>query len=485
MPDADAIRLPSNLLPSDGRFGSGPSRIPPSHLEALAATGTTLMGTSHRRPTVRGLVASVQEGLAELFSAPEGYEIILGNGGATLFWDAAAYSMIEHKSQHLAFGEFSSKFASVVAATPHLDEPDVRRAEAGSAPAAEPNPAVDTYALTQNETSTGVTTQVTRPSEDGLVLVDATSAAGAIVFDPSQVDAYYFSPQKAFASDGGLFVAMLSPRAIERIERIAASGRAIPATLSLLTALENARLNQTYNTPAIATLFLMDLQIKALLELGGLKGANERSRQASDVLYAWATTHAHATPFVADPALRSPVTVTIDFDDTVDAKALAAVLRSNGIVDVEPYRKLGRNQLRIATFPATPVADVERLRDAIDWVIERLADDARARRPRRRPYADAEPSRRGSQDGRRASKASISASCCRLMPMSSRPWMNRCRTAGSRAKDASRPSSGTSKRPETTSTLATIVGSDALASRRRSTIAVSSTTGRSPFLVAF
>lgn len=380
MPDVDAIRLPSTLLPSDGRFGSGPSRIPPSHLEALAATGTTLMGTSHRRPAVRGLVASVQEGLVELFGAPDGYEIVLGNGGATLFWDAAAFSLIERKSQHLAFGEFSSKFASVVAHSPHLDEPDVRRAEPGSAPVSEPSPDVDTYALTHNETSTGVTTPVNRPSDEGLVLVDATSAAGAIVFDPANADAYYFSPQKAFASDGGLFVALLSPRAIERIERIAASGRAIPSTLSLQTALENARLNQTYNTPAIATLFLMDLQIKALLEAGGLKAADERCREASNVLYAWADAHEHAAPFVDDPALRSPVTVTIDFDDTVDAKALAGVLRSNGIVDVEPYRKLGRNQLRVATFPATPVADVERLRDAIDWVIERLVDDGPSQR---------------------------------------------------------------------------------------------------------
>jgi phosphoserine aminotransferase len=374
VPDRDALSLPRELLPSDGRFGSGPSRIPPSHLEALAATGTSLMGTSHRRPGVRGLVASLRRGLLELFGAPEGYEIILGNGGATLFWDAAAFSLIERRSQHLAFGEFSSKFASVVAAMPHLDPPDVRTAEPGSAPRPEANPAVDAYALTHNETSTGVATSIVRPDAVGLVLVDSTSAAGAIPFDPNAVDAYYFSPQKAFASDGGLFVALVSPRAVERIGRITATGRAIPSTLSLAIALENSRQDQTYNTPAIATMFLMDLEVRELLEQGGLEAAHEHCRRASGLLYDWATNHPLASPFVADPALRSPVTVTIDFDPTVDAKALASTLRANGILDVEPYRKLGRNQLRIATFPATPIEDVERLRACIDWVLERIVE---------------------------------------------------------------------------------------------------------------
>jgi phosphoserine aminotransferase len=372
MPDQDALSLPRDLLPRDGRFGSGPSRIPPAHLEALAATGTSLMGTSHRRPGVRSLVGSVREALADLFAAPEGYEVILGNGGATLFWDAAAFSLIERRSQHLAFGEFSSKFAGVVRAMPHLDPPEVYAAEPGSAPSPVPSSEVDVYALTHNETSTGVCAPIARPASEGLVLVDATSAAGAVLFDPESVDAYYFSPQKVFASDGGLFVALVSPAAIERIERIAASGRAIPATLSLAIALENSRLNQTYNTPAIATLFLMNLEAQELLAGGGLKAAQERCQQASGLLYAWAEAHPHASPFVEDPALRSPVTVTIDFDETIDAARLATVLRANGIVDVEPYRKLGRNQLRIATFPATPIEDVERLRACLDWVIERL-----------------------------------------------------------------------------------------------------------------
>ncbi len=373
-PTVPSIQIPTELLPGDGRFGSGPSKVRDGAVEKLRAAAPTYLGTSHRREAVKSVVRSVRNGLAELFTLPDGYEVLLGNGGATTFWDAASFSLIERRSEHLAFGEFSAKFARVVADAPHLDEPLVVEADYGSHPTVTVDDSVDVYALTHNETSTGVTMPVERPDgADGLVAVDATSAAGGITVDPQAFDVYYFAPQKCFASDGGLWLALCSPAAIERIERLVASERWIPPTLDLGIALENSRKDQTYNTPALATLFLLAEQVAWMLEHGGLSWAATRSSTSSAHLYTWADAHEHATPFVADRAMRSPVTVTIDFDDAVDAAALAAVLREHGVLDTEPYRKLGRNQLRIATFPAVEPSDVETLTAAIDWVLERLA----------------------------------------------------------------------------------------------------------------
>jgi phosphoserine aminotransferase len=369
------LQIPAALKPADGRFGAGPSKIQPSHLEALAATGTSLMGTSHRQAPVRDLVGRVRAGLAELFTLPEGYEVVLGNGGATAFWDIATFGLIERKSQHLAFGEFSSKFATAVTAAPWLDEPTVIRSEPGSRPTPVAEEGVDAYAWAHNETSTAVMAPVVRPpgSDDGsLVLIDATSGAGGLPVDLAETDVYYFAPQKSFASDGGLFVATFSPAAIERAEQIAASGRHIPAFFDLKTAIDNSRLNQTYNTPAVATLFLMAEQLDWMNSQGGLKGMVERTTQSSDTLYGWAEASPHAFPYVADPAHRSLVIGTIDFEDGIDAAAIATVLRANGIVDTEPYRKLGRNQLRIAMYPAIDPADIHALTACIDWVVEHL-----------------------------------------------------------------------------------------------------------------
>ena len=359
-----AIEIPRDLLPADGRFGCGPSKVRPAQLEALVASGATILGTSHRQAPVKNLVGSVREQLAALFRVPEGYEILLGNGGSTAFWDAAAFGLIERRSQNLVSGEFGGKFAAAAGA-PWLEAPDVRKAEPGSLTTAEIVPGVDVYAWPHNETSTGVAAPVQRVDADGaLTVIDATSAAGGIDFDAAQADVYYFAPQKNLGSDGGLWFAAASPAAIERIERIAASGRYIPEFLSLKNAVDNSRLNQTLNTPALTTLHLLDN--------GGLAWAAARTSESSSVLYDWAEASSVATPFVADAAHRSPVVVTIDFDDAVDAAAIAKTLRANGIVDTEPYRKLGRNQLRVATFVSIEPDDVRQLTRSLDYVLDNL-----------------------------------------------------------------------------------------------------------------
>lgn len=373
-----ALTIPSELLPSDGRFGSGPSRVRDAQMEALSSVSRTVMGTSHRQAPVKQVVARVRQGLAELFSLPEGYEVVLGNGGSTAFWDVAAYGLIEKRSQHLVLGEFSQKFAAEAAGAPHLAEPEVIRAEPGSCPAPRVSEDVDAYAWPHNETSTGVMVPVARPEgarEDQLVLVDATSVAGAAQVDVSATDAYYFAPQKAFASDGGLWLAILSPAAIERAERLGtAEDRWIPSFLSLTAAIDNSRKDQTLNTPAVATLVLMAEQIEWMLSQGGLAWADSRTRTTSGMLQAWAERRGEITPFVTDPAARSQVVTTLDVDDSIDATAITSVLRAHGIVDIEPYRKLGRNQLRIATFPAVDEQDVAALIAVLDHVLDRSAD---------------------------------------------------------------------------------------------------------------
>ncbi|HEX5366714.1 MAG TPA: phosphoserine transaminase [Acidimicrobiales bacterium] len=369
----EEIRIPDDLLPADGRFGSGPSKVRPEALNALADTGRQYMGTSHRQATVRFMVAGLRNGVAELLSLPDGYEVALGNGGTTAFWDAATFGLVEQRSQHLSFGEFSSKFAACAAAAPHLERPDVIEAPPGDAPQAKATPDVDAYCLTHNETSTGVAVDPRRPQgADGLVLVDATSAAGGLRLDTRQVDAYYFAPQKALASDGGLWLAALSPAAVERIERLAASDRWCPAFLDLGIALDNSRRDQTYNTPALATIFLAVQQVEWILHNGGLPFAAARCDRSADIVYGWAEASDYATPFVTDPALRSHVVATVDLDSSVDATAVGTVLRNNFVVDTESYRKLGRNQLRIAMFPAIEPDDVEALTRCIDHVVDRL-----------------------------------------------------------------------------------------------------------------
>ena len=367
------IRIPSDLLPSDGRFGCGPSRVRPESVEALAAEASTYLGTSHRQPRVKDVVASLRGGLAELFSLPDGWEVVLGNGGTTVFWDAATFGLIERRSQHLSFGEFSSKFAACATAAPFIDDPVVITSPTGTHPAAVADASVDLYALTHNETSTGVAMTLRRPSGDGLVAVDATSAAGGLRWSPGEVDVYYFAPQKCLASDGGLWLALCSPAAIERIERISASGRWIPTSIDLRTALDNARQSQTLNTPALATLFLADWQVRWLNGQGGLDWAAKRCDTSAEVIYGWAEAAPYATPFVADPAQRSSVVATIDLAEEVDAPTVSKVLRANGIVDTESYRKLGRNQLRVALFPAIEPDDVEALTHCVDHVVARLA----------------------------------------------------------------------------------------------------------------
>ena len=366
-----AIEIPRELLPVDGRFGCGPSKVRPAQIEALASVGTTLLGTSHRQAPVKNLVGSVRERLAGLFRVPEGYEVLLGNGGSTAFWDAAAFGLIERRSQNLVFGEFGGKFAAAAAA-PWLESPDVRKAEPGTGARPEIVEGVDVYAWPHNETSTGVSAPVSRVvgDEGALTVIDATSAAGGINLRISETDVYYFAPQKNLGSDGGLWFAAVSPAAIERIERVAASGRYIPEFLSLKNALDNARLNQTLNTPAVATLFLLDKQLEWINGNGGLGWASARTAESSQALYDWAESVSYATPFVADPADRSQVVVTIDFDDSVDAAAVASSLRSNDIVDTEPYRKLGRNQLRIATFVSIEPDDVRQLVKCIEYTVE-------------------------------------------------------------------------------------------------------------------
>lgn len=372
MADPAQLTIPADLKPADGRFGCGPSKVRPEQLAALTTTGAALFGTSHRQAPVKNLVGRVRDGLRDLFSVPDGYEVILGNGGATAFWDAAAFGLIDKKSLHLTFGEFSAKFASAVAGNPFVGDPIIVKADAGSAPTPQSDPSVDAVAWAHNETSTGVALGVTRPDGDALVLIDATSGAGGLPVDITQCDAYYFAPQKNFASDGGLWFAIVSPAALARIEAIAASGRWVPEFLSLPIAVDNSTKNQTYNTPAIGTLILMAEQIDWMLGNGGLDWAVKRTADSSSRLYSWAEESSFATPFVADPALRSQVVGTVDFNDDVDAAAVAKVLRANGIVDTEPYRKLGRNQLRAAMFPAIDPDDVSALTSCVDWVVEHL-----------------------------------------------------------------------------------------------------------------
>ncbi|WP_237225173.1 phosphoserine transaminase [Rothia nasisuis] len=368
--------IPAELLPADGRFGAGPSKVRPAQLTAVQAAATTLMGTSHRQAPVKNLVGEIREGLRTFYSAPEGYEVILGNGGATAFWDAATFGLIERKAQHLTFGEFGSKFAAATTAAPFLANSTVLASEPGTRPAPQAEEGVDAYAWPHNETSTGVFAPVTRPAgiaDDALVLIDATSAAGGLDVNITETDVYYFSPQKNFASDGGLWLGLWSPAALERAERIGATDRWIPDSLNLVTAISNSRLNQTYNTPALATLIMLNEQIKWMNDQGGLAFAAARTADSAGRVYAWAEASEYASPFVANPAERSPVIATVDFDDSLDAAVIAKTLRANGIVDTEPYRKLGRNQLRIATFTAIDPDDVSALLACIDYVVENLA----------------------------------------------------------------------------------------------------------------
>ncbi|MGY1770478.1 phosphoserine transaminase [Blastococcus sp. SYSU D00813] len=369
------IQIPADLLPRDGRFGCGPSKVRPEALRALATDGAALMGTSHRQAPVKGLVRRVREGLQQLFDVPEGYEVVLGNGGTTAFWDAAAFGLIRDRAAFGVNGEFSSKFASGVAEAPFLGDPVVARAEPGTLALPAGQAGIDAYGWAHNETSTGVMAPVERPEgadDDALVLVDATSGAGGLPVDVAQTDVYYFAPQKVFAADGGLWIALMSPRALERVAEVKASGRWMPAFLDLSVAVDNSAKDQTYNTPAVATLFLLADQVDWLNGLGGLSGAVGRTRDSSGRLYGWAEASGIATPFVADPAERSLVVGTVDFAEGVDAARIAEVLRANGVVDVEPYRKLGRNQLRVGMFPAVDPDDVSALTACIDFVAERL-----------------------------------------------------------------------------------------------------------------
>jgi predicted phosphoserine aminotransferase len=370
-----SITIPAELLPADGRFGCGPSKVRPEALQALARDGAAVMGTSHRQAPVKNLVGEIREGLTTLFDLPDGYEVVLGNGGTTAFWDAAAFGLIRDRAAFGTYGEFSAKFASGVKEAPFLGDPVIAKADPGSLALPKGEAGIDAYGWAHNETSTGVMAPVTRPAgadEDALVLIDATSGAGGLPVDIAQSDVYYFAPQKSFAADGGLWLAVMSPAALARVAQIKASGRWIPGFLDLSIAVDNSSKDQTYNTPAVATLFLLADQIRWLNSLGGLSGAVERTRESSDRLYGWAGKSEYATPFVSDPDHRSLVVGTIDFAESVDAAALAKTLRANGVVDVEPYRKLGRNQLRVGMFPAVEPDDVSALTQCIDWVVERL-----------------------------------------------------------------------------------------------------------------
>ncbi|WP_026553682.1 phosphoserine transaminase [Arthrobacter sp. 35W] len=375
MSESTALTIPADLLPADGRFGAGPSKVRAEQVEALAAAGRNLLGTSHRQAPVKNLVGEVRSGLSEFFKAPEGYEVVLGVGGSTAFWDVAAFGLVEKKAQHLSFGEFGSKFASATNKAPFLDASSIITSTPGTRPVAVAEAGVDVYAWPQNETSTGVAAPVKRVdgADDGsLVVIDATSAAGGLHVDIDQADVYYFAPQKNFASDGGLWLGLFSPAALERAARVKASGRWIPDFLDLQTAIDNSKLNQTYNTPALSTLVSLNSQVQWLNSNGGMDFASARTADSAGRLYSWAEASPVATPFVVDPADRSNVIVTIDFDESVDAAAVAKVLRANGVVDVEPYRKLGRNQLRVATFVAIDPEDVSALIRCIDYVIENL-----------------------------------------------------------------------------------------------------------------
>ncbi len=370
-----SITIPANLLPKDGRFGAGPSKVRPEQMEALAAASSTLLGTSHRQAPVKNLVGSVRTGLSDFFRAPDGYEVVLGVGGSTAFWDIASFGLVEDKAQHLSFGEFGSKFAAATNKAPFLSPSSIIKSEPGTRPSPQAEAGVDVYAWPQNETSTGVAAPVKRVAgadAGSLVLVDATSAAGGLAVDVAEADVYYFAPQKNFASDGGLWLGLFSPAALERAARIKASDRWIPDFLDLQTAIDNSRLNQTYNTPSLATLVTLDAQVQGLNANGGIDFAAARTADSAGRIYRWAEASGYAAPFVAAAEDRSNVIATIDFDDSVDASAIAKVLRANGIVDTEPYRKLGRNQLRIATFVAIDPDDVSALLECIDFVVGEL-----------------------------------------------------------------------------------------------------------------
>jgi phosphoserine aminotransferase len=369
---APDLKIPADLLPVDGRFGSGPSKVPPGAMGRLATVGADLLGTSHRKPPLKDLVKRLQDGLGQLFTLPDGYEVVLANGGATAFWEMAAFGLIDRASQHYVFGEFSSKFAKAADAAPWLADPVEVVADFGARPTLVANADVDVQALTHNETSTGVKMDVRRPDDDALVVVDATSGAGGLPVDLTQTDVYYFSLQKGFASEGGLVVAICSPRAIERIEKIRATDRYIPTFLDLLTAVENSRKSQTYNTPAVSTLFLAAEQVDAMNAHGGLDAAVAGCRAKADHVYGWADDRAWASPFVAEADARSEVVATIDLDDAVGADDINAILRSNGVLDTDSYRKLGRNQLRIAMYPAITLEDIQAYTDSVDWVVDRL-----------------------------------------------------------------------------------------------------------------
>ena len=370
------IRIPAGLLPSDGRFGSGPSKVRREQVQGLLDVSGTYLGTSHRQKTVKSQVGRLRSGLSQLFSLPTGYEVVLGNGGSTAFWDIATFGLIRDRAQFLSFGEFGAKFATAAKEAPHMADPVVITSDPGDAPAFEAMAGIDAYCSPHNETSTGVAVpprRIAGADADALMLIDATSGAGGLSLDPTQVDAYYFAPQKSFGSDGGLWFALMSPAALERVEQISASGRWCPAFLDLATAVENSRQDQTYNTPALATIYLMAEQVDWFLENGGLDWCTSRTSESSSVLYDWADGSSFATPFVADPAKRSAVVATIDFDDSIDATAITSALRANGIVDTEPYRKLGRNQIRVAVFPAVEPDDVRQLTRCIDYVVSQLA----------------------------------------------------------------------------------------------------------------
>jgi phosphoserine aminotransferase len=372
--DPRSIQIPSDLLPRDGRFGCGPSKVRQEQIDALVAAQGGILGTSHRQAPVKNLVGDLRSGLISLFDLPDGWEIVLGNGGSTVFWDVATFGLIQRRSQHLVFGEFSSKFAEAATTAPHISDPVVIRADPGSHPQASAEPDVDLYAFTHNETSTGVMMDLRRPegAGDSLVVVDATSAAGGLTWSPSEVDVYYFAPQKCFASDGGLWLAACSPAALERIGRLGASGRWVPASLDLTIALDNSRKDQTYNTPALATLFLLADQLDWFNSNGGLEFAAGRCDRSAGIIYDWASGSDYATPYVADPADRSHVVATIDLDERIDANTVAAGLQANGVVDTESYRKLGRNQLRVALYPAIEPDDVAALTRCIDHVVAAL-----------------------------------------------------------------------------------------------------------------
>jgi predicted phosphoserine aminotransferase len=370
-----SISIPAELLPADGRFGCGPSKVRPEALQALVTDGAAIMGTSHRQAPVKGLVGQVREGLAELFELPDGYEVVLGNGGTTAFWDAAAIGLIRDRAAFGTYGEFSAKFASAVTEAPFLADPVIAKADPGSIALPTGQAGIDAYGWAHNETSTGAMAPIARPAgadDDALVLIDATSGAGGLPVDISETDVYYFAPQKSFAADGGLWLAVMSPAALARVAEIKASDRWIPGFLDLSIAVDNSSKDQTYNTPAVATLFLLADQIRWLNSLGGLSGAVERTRESSSRLYGWAEKSEYATPFVSDPDHRSLVVGTIDFAESVDAAAIAKILRAHGVVDTEPYRKLGRNQLRVGMFPAVDADDITALTACIDYVVERL-----------------------------------------------------------------------------------------------------------------